>query len=107
VLVAGLTLQQFAGVVAHEFGHLNQKRTLRSLRRVWGIHDWFARLAYQPDSCDLYLANWADPEREPFGTVLVGIARSGVALVRSLIALLLLKRLDSSRIRTDSSQIPS
>ncbi len=85
VLVAGLTLQQFAGVVAHEFGHLNQKRTLRFLRWVWGIHGWFARLAYEPDSWDIYLANWMDPERNPLGTVLVGIARSGVALVRTLL----------------------
>jgi Zn-dependent protease with chaperone function len=45
VLLAGLTLQQFAGVVAHEFGHFHQKRTLRFLRWVWGIHDCFARLA--------------------------------------------------------------
>ncbi len=85
VLVAGLTLQQFAGVVAHEFGHLNQKRTLRFLRWVWAIHHWFARLAYQPDSWDIYLANWMDPERNPWETVLVGIARSGVALARSLL----------------------
>ncbi len=84
VLVAGLTLQQFAGVVAHEFGHLNQKRTLRFLRWVWGIHGWFARLAYQPDSWDIYLANWSDPERTGWGTVTVGIARLGVTLVRCL-----------------------
>ena len=84
VLLAGLTLQQFAGVVAHEFGHFNQKRTLRFLRWVWGIHNWIARLAYQPDSWDIYLANWSDPERTGWETVIVGIARSGVALVRCL-----------------------
>jgi Zn-dependent protease with chaperone function len=85
VLVAGLTLQQFAGVVAHEFGHLNQKRTLRFLRWVWGIREWFARLAYQSDSWDIYLANWMDPERTGWATVIVGIARSGVVVVRSLL----------------------
>jgi len=84
VLLAGLTLQQFAGVIAHEFGHFNQKRTLRFLRWVWGIHGWFARLAYQPDSWDIYLANWEDPERTGWETVIVGIARLGVVLVRCL-----------------------
>jgi Zn-dependent protease with chaperone function len=89
VLVAGLTLQQFAGVVAHELGHFNQKRTLRFLRWVWGIHDWFARLAYEPDSWDLYLADgMEDPERTPWEALIVGLARSGVALVRSLLKVL-------------------
>jgi Zn-dependent protease with chaperone function len=88
VLMAGLTLQQFAGVVAHEFGHFNQKRTLRFLRWVWGIHGWFARLAYQPDSCDIYLADWRDSEDNGWGRVLVGIVRSGVAVVRGLFKVL-------------------
>ena len=84
-LMAGLTAQQFAGVVAHEFGHFTQKRTLRLVYLVWRIRAWFARLAYEPDSWDLDLADWMDPDRNPWGTVLVGIARSGVTLARGLI----------------------
>lgn len=55
-LVAGLTVQQFAGVVAHELGHFSQGAAMRLSYVVRAINAWFARLVYERDDWDEALA---------------------------------------------------
>jgi len=55
-LVAGLTVQQFAGVVAHELGHFSQGAAMRLTYVVRSINAWFARLVYERDDWDEALA---------------------------------------------------
>lgn len=58
-LVAGLTLRQFAGVLAHEFGHFSQGTSMRLGYVVRYINFWFARVVYERDQWDARLVDWA------------------------------------------------
>ncbi len=51
-LVAGLTLRQFTGVLAHEFGHFSQGAGMRLTVLIRSINLWFARVVYERDSWD-------------------------------------------------------
>jgi Zn-dependent protease with chaperone function len=51
-LVAGLTLPQFAGVLAHEFGHFSQGTGMRLGRTIRGVNAWFHRVVYERDGWD-------------------------------------------------------
>ena len=58
-LVAGLTVRQLGGVLAHEFGHFAQGGGMRLTTIVRGINGWFARVVYQRDKWDDKLAEWS------------------------------------------------
>jgi Zn-dependent protease with chaperone function len=51
-LVAGLSIQQFAGVVAHELGHFAQGTAMRLSYVVRSVNAWFARIVYERDDWD-------------------------------------------------------
>lgn len=57
-LVEGLTLRQFSGVLAHEFGHFSQKAGLRLHFLISTSRNWFARVAYERDHWDEQLEEW-------------------------------------------------
>jgi Zn-dependent protease with chaperone function len=59
-LAAGLTLPQFTGVLAHEFGHFAQRAGLSSYFLIQSIQQWFARVVYQRDGWDEWLARQSD-----------------------------------------------
>jgi Zn-dependent protease with chaperone function len=54
-LVAGLDMRQFAGVLAHEFGHFAQGVGLRLTYIIRHINYWFARVVYERDAWDVRL----------------------------------------------------
>ncbi|MDZ4778916.1 MAG: M48 family metalloprotease [Planctomycetia bacterium] len=56
-LVSGLTLQQFAGVLAHELGHFSQGGGMRLSYVIRRINGWFARVVYSSDSWDEWLSH--------------------------------------------------
>ncbi len=58
-LVAGLTLKQFAGVLAHEFGHFSQAAGMRLGQLIRRVNMWFARVVYERDHWDQKLAEWS------------------------------------------------
>lgn len=49
-LVAGLSLRQFAGVLAHEFGHFTQAVAMRLTFIIGWVNHWFARVVYDRDA---------------------------------------------------------
>lgn len=51
-LVAGMTKRQFAGVLAHEFGHCAQGAGMRGTFMVQSMNTWLARAAFEPDRWD-------------------------------------------------------
>ena len=55
-VVAGLTTRQFAGVLAHEFGHFSQGAGMRLTFLIRTISYWFTRVVYERDSWDDWLA---------------------------------------------------
>ena len=59
-LAAGLTVRQFAGVLAHEFGHFSQTGGMRLTVIVRTINHWLARVAHERDAWDQRLAEWAN-----------------------------------------------
>jgi Zn-dependent protease with chaperone function len=58
-LVASMTLTQFVGVLAHEFGHFAQRGGMRLTYVIRTINGWFARVVYDRDGWDESLDNVA------------------------------------------------
>ncbi|MCI0356914.1 MAG: M48 family metalloprotease [Planctomycetaceae bacterium] len=83
-LAAGLTLQQFAGVLAHEFGHFSQGTGMRLTYVIRSINAWFVRCVYERDSWDDWLAGATD-ELDVRLAVVVYAARAGVWLTRRVL----------------------
>ena len=87
-LVRGLTLAQFTGVLAHEFGHFSQRAGMRSHFLIQTIRAWFARVVYERDSWDDWLEQGGDNEGWQMRTVR-HVARGGVWLSRRYLELLM------------------
>ena len=83
-LVSGLELRQFAGVLAHEFGHFAQGAGMRLSYVIRKINFWFARVVYQRDEWDLNLERAARGIDWRVGLVLHG-ARGCVWLTRRIL----------------------
>jgi len=69
-LVAGLSLRQFAGVLAHEFGHFTQGAGMRLTYLIRTISMWFTRVVYERDEWDERLRHWAEQADIRIGWVL-------------------------------------
>lgn len=58
-LAAGLDMRQFAGVLAHEFGHFAQGAGMRLTYIIRHINAWFARVVFERDVWDARLERYA------------------------------------------------
>ena len=87
-LVAGLSLQQFAGVLAHEFGHFTQGAAMRVSYLVRSINFWFARVVYERDELDWWLIEQSEAGY-PYISFLLYVARFGVGVSRSALWVLM------------------
>ena len=83
-LVAGTTVEQFAGILAHEFGHFTQGAGMGFGAIVHRINDWFARVVWQRDAWDVKLREWSNDSGLWIGFVLV-LARCAVWLTRRIL----------------------
>jgi len=88
-LVAGLDTSQFAGVLAHEFGHFTQGAGLRVTYIVRSINAWFVRVVYQRDAWDEWLEESAGELDFRIGWILQ-LARIAVFLSRRILWLLMI-----------------
>ena len=88
-LVAGLTMRQFAGVLAHEFGHFAQGAGMRLSYMIRSISMWFTRVVYERDAWDDRLAEWSHNIDIRIGWVLY-LTRLCVWLTRKVLWLLML-----------------
>ncbi len=88
-LVAGLSLREFAGVIAHEFGHFTQGFGMRLSYVIRRINGWFARVVYERDSWDLALEQWGMESEDVGVLLLANCARLGVGFSRLLLKLLM------------------
>jgi Zn-dependent protease with chaperone function len=87
-LVAGLNVTQFAGVLAHEFGHFTQGFGMRLTYVIRSVNSWFFRVAYERDRWDETLEEWAETENSAVA-ILVGTARFAVWCSRLVLKLLM------------------
>jgi Zn-dependent protease with chaperone function len=83
-LVAGLNMRQFAGVLAHEFGHFAQGAGMRLTYIIRQVNGWFARVVYERDEWDIKLAKTARSIDLRIGVVL-HMARGAVWLTRKIL----------------------
>ena len=81
-LAAGLTLREFAGVLAHEFGHFTQGFGMRLTYIIRSVNGWFARVVYERDSWDVSLEEAAQTDDIKV-SIMVGLARFGVWISRA------------------------
>jgi Zn-dependent protease with chaperone function len=88
-LVGALSLREFAGVVAHEFGHFTQGFGMRLSYIVRNINGWFARVVYQRDAWDLTLDEWASETDDGWVMLVVFMVQCGVGISRTLLKLLM------------------
>ena len=88
-LVAGLTMRQFAGVLAHEFGHFSQGAGMRVSYMIRSISMWFTRVVYERDAWDEQLAEWSHSIDIRIGWVLY-LTRLCVWLTRRVLWVLML-----------------
>ena len=86
-LVAGLDIRQLSGVLAHELGHFAQGSSMRLTYLIRSVNGWLARVAYDRDSWDEWLANAAKEWDWRIGIVL-HMARFTVWLTRKLLVVL-------------------
>ncbi len=83
-LVAGLNMRQFAGVLAHEFGHFSQGAGMRVTYVIRSISHWFERVVYERDAWDERLTQWSQEWDLRVGWIL-WIARGFVWLTRRVL----------------------
>ncbi|MDB5349138.1 MAG: Zn-dependent protease with chaperone function [Planctomycetota bacterium] len=88
-LVGGLSIKQFAGVLAHEFGHFSQGAGMRLSTMIRSINFWFARVVYERDAWDENLAAWSRGG-DVRVTAVVWVIRGVVWLTRRMLWVLMM-----------------
>jgi Zn-dependent protease with chaperone function len=86
-LAARLTVQQLAGVIAHELGHFSQRTGMRLSFVVRSINAWFARVVCERDDWDQRLVNGS--EREDWVALFYQLALLCVWLTRRVLWVLM------------------
>lgn len=95
-LVAGLNTRQFAGVLAHEFGHFSQGAGMRLSYFIRSINAWFERVVYHRDSWDEWLEETA-ADADWRISIVLHLTRLCIWLTRRILwALMMLGHLGSS-----------
>jgi Zn-dependent protease with chaperone function len=88
-LVANLSAAEFAGVVAHEFGHFKQSVGMRLCYLIRRVNFWFIRVVYQRDAWDEALEEWSNQARAAWIVLMVWCAQIGVWFARLVLRLLM------------------
>lgn len=88
-MAAGLSAKQFTGVLAHEFGHFSQGIGMRLTYIARNINAWFARVVYERDAWDEWLAETAAELDFRVGWILL-LSQLGVAISRGVLWILML-----------------
>ena len=87
--LAGLTVRQFGGVLAHEFGHFAQSSGMRLTFVVRSINRWFARVVRERDEWDEKLQTWSKEGGHVSVTVTMALALLAVWGSRLVLSLLM------------------
>jgi Zn-dependent protease with chaperone function len=87
-LVAGLSVRQFAGVLAHEFGHFAQGSGMRVTALVRQINYWFARVVFERDHWDAKLDDWSR-HKDWRALIVVNLARGAIGVSRLVLKALM------------------
>lgn len=88
-LAGGLSLRQFAGVLAHEFGHFTQGVGMRLTYLIRSVSWWFTRVVYERDRWDQWLIDTSQDSDWRIAIVLY-LARFFVWLTRRVLWVLMM-----------------
>jgi hypothetical protein len=89
-LVAGFSLQQFAGVLAHEFGHFSQIAGRNSSYLIYRMIGYFHRVVFQRDRLDAWLLRLRSNRSARGRLLLFWLLAGPVEAVRGLLWLLMI-----------------
>jgi hypothetical protein len=87
-LMAGLSMKELAGVIAHEFGHFRQGVAMRLSYVIRRVNGWFARVIYARDAWDETLEEWSETD-SLWVNIVVSCARLGVWISRLVLKALM------------------
>lgn len=88
-LVAGLTVEQLAGIVAHEFGHFSQKGSMFLTRSVYQVDSWMEEVASQPGAADGVISHMTEGEMGVIVAVAGFLGWVAVSIGRGILIVLL------------------
>jgi Zn-dependent protease with chaperone function len=88
-LAAGLTIRQFGGVLAHEFGHFAQGGGMRLTAIVRGLNAWLWRVVHERDAWDDKLEAWSEKGDWRLAIILM-LARASIACSRWILKYLMM-----------------
>jgi len=116
-LVMGLSLNQFAGVMAHEFGHFRQRVAMRAGLVIHHVISWFAMRAFGRDALDEALAASRVSADSWLISIIIGIAQlciwvarlalMGLAIVAAAIASGLARQMEFNADRVEARLVGS
>ena len=89
-LTAGMTLGQWTGVLAHEFGHFTQGWAMRFSYVIGSVNHWFARVVYERDAWDARLEKWTQESSTGWGWAVMAIAKAFIWVSRRILQLLMM-----------------
>ncbi|MBP8236644.1 MAG: M48 family metallopeptidase [Pseudomonas sp.] len=83
-LVAGMSVQQFIGVLGHEFGHFAQRLGMRCNFLINSVNAWLEVRSYSRDPWDDRLQEWLDDDPWLILQLAIWVAQQGIELSRLL-----------------------
>jgi len=87
-LVAGSTVQQLFGVIAHEFGHFAQRSAMSAYLWINYVNRWLGECAFGQDEWHERLARWEQTYDNGLAQTCIFCAQMMILAVRHLFALL-------------------
>lgn len=87
-LVAGMTKRQFAGILAHEFGHFSQGAGMRVSYTVSTMIGWMLRTALGRDAWDEWIEEFGEASGSLWGVLFALVCRVCIGIARLLLRLL-------------------
>ncbi|MEE2640604.1 MAG: M48 family metallopeptidase [Planctomycetota bacterium] len=86
-LACSMNTRQFAGVIAHEFGHFTQTTGMRLTYLVRSLDNWFTEAAVNRDAWDVKVEEWSHTTGAPFCYIFY-LVRVVIYLARYILCLL-------------------
>lgn len=83
-LVAGTTVQEFVGVMAHEFGHFAQRSSMFTSVWVNTVNRWLGECAFGHNVWSQRIERWQEEYEDGYVQVILSVAAALIWVVRAL-----------------------
>jgi Zn-dependent protease with chaperone function len=89
-LAAGMTLQEFTGVLSHELGHFAQRGGMRLNYVIRKMNLWFARAVYERDAFDQLLYDCCRQNSSMLLAIVAYMGRGGIWISKRVLWVLMM-----------------